>query len=630
MTAPLSEHELQLLLDAVSLEDSFAFFETTRVTKEQATSLLFRDPVGWLVCHGEDDPALFFKQAKEYLKKGYYLAGWLSYEFGYLLEPALSGQITFTPATPVAEFGVYRTPHIFNHATRSFSGAGPWPTASRQDADTDYRIENLRLNQPKEVYANSVQKIKQYIEAGDTYQVNYTLKILFDFAGSAEALYKTLRRNQHVSFAAYLKNRTQRAISFSPELFFKKQGATCKVRPMKGTMKRGRTLEEDAQYIDFLKHDIKNRSENIMIVDLLRNDLGRLSEMGSVSAVSLFDVETYETLHQMTSTIRGKLRPDVTLYSLFRALFPCGSVTGAPKIRTMQIIRELEHELRGIYTGGIGFITPEGDAVFNVPIRTVVLNDGHGEMGIGSGVVYDSDPQKEWEECSLKGRFLTEPAPDFKIIETILWQPDYGFWLLDMHLERLCGSAKYFDYPLDVKNVTKLLLEAAQKFPPNSHQRVRLTIAKDGTVEITATECAPSSPQHLPAFTEKKNGLPKVVFAETATDSQSPFLYHKTTIRDLYDRERQKALAAGFYEVLFCNEKGEVTEGSISNIFIRNGETLYTPPLACGLLDGVFRKFIMNNCPLTVTEKILTRSDLETAEGIYVGNSIRGLIQVTL
>jgi len=630
MTPPLSEHDLQLLLDSVSQEDSFAFFETTRVTAEQTSSLLFLDPVGRLTCHGADDPILFFQQAEEYLQKGFYLAGWLSYEFGYLLEPALAAQITFPTDMPVAEFGVYRTPHIFNHAGRSFTGAGPWSERKTQQTETHYHIDNLHLNQHEEEYVQSFQQIKRYIEAGDTYQVNYTLKILFDFAGSPEALYRTLRRNQNVSYAAYLKNGGQRVISFSPELFFKKRGATCTVRPMKGTMQRGRTLEEDEKFIEFLKHDLKNRSENIMIVDLLRNDLGRLCEMGSVATVSLFDVETYETLHQMTSTIRGTLRPDVSLHSLFRALFPCGSVTGAPKIRTMQIIQELEHEPRGIYTGGIGFITPGGDAVFNVPIRTVVLNDGQGEMGIGSGVVYDSDSTKEWEECFLKGRFLTEPAPDFRIIETILWQPDEGFWQLDLHLARLCRSAKYFGYPLNAGSVSELLATAAQKFPPASHQRVRLTLAKEGAVEITATACAPSSPQGLPNFTENVNDPPAVVFSETPADSQSPYLYHKTTIRSLYDREREKALAAGFYEVLFCNEKGEVTEGSITNIFIRNGKTLYTPPLACGLLDGVFRKYIMNNCPLEVREKILLKSDLEKAEAIYVGNSVRGLVEVAL
>lgn len=628
MNTPLSDQTLQSLLAFLPQEESFAFFETTRITPEDHRSLLFLNPINYLTCKGGDDPSLFLKEAEEYLNSGHYLAGWFSYEFGYLLEPVLAKQFKSDPTTSLAELGIFRTPYIFDHRNQTFSGAGPWPTSDKQK-NHKYNINHLRLNQQKDDYLQNIDRIKKYIETGDTYQVNYTLKLLFDFEGSPEALYKTLRRNQNVSFGAYIKSFNQHVMSLSPELFFKKQDDTCTVRPMKGTMQRGRSSEEDAQLVKFLQHDTKNRSENVMIVDLLRNDLGRLSEMGTVSAKSLFDVETYETLHQMTSTIQGKLQPDVSLHSMLSALFPCGSVTGAPKIRTMEIINELEQEPRGIYTGGIGFITPTRDACFNVPIRTVVLNNDHGEMGIGSGVVYDSDPEKEWNECWLKGHFLTKPAPEFKLIETLLWKPGEGYWLLDLHLERIIRSASYFNYPTDKNKIITGLNRVANEFPDNKYQRVRLTIAKDGMIEITATECAPPSQNLLPETTTNKS-LPKVIFSQKTTDSSSPFLFHKTTIRELYDQEREKAAEQDYLEVLFCNEKGEVTEGSITNIFIKNGDKFITPPIACGLLDGIFRKHFIENSPVLIEEKIITRKDLESAEALYIGNSVRGLIQVVL
>lgn len=625
---PLSDQTLQSILAFLSQEESFAFFETTRITSEDYRSLLFLNPISYLTCKGGDDPALFLKEAEDYLNNGHYLAGWFSYEFGYLLEPVLDKQFKQSSTTTLAELGVFRTPHIFDHRDQTFSGAGPWPTSGKK-INQKYNINHLRLNQQKDDYLQNIDKIKKYIETGDTYQVNYTLKLLFDFEGPPEALYTTLRRNQNVSFGAFIKSSNQHVMSLSPELFFKKQGDTCTVRPMKGTIQRGRFNQEDTQFANFLQHDTKNRSENVMIVDLLRNDLGRLSEMGTVSAKSLFDVETYETLHQMTSTIQGKLKTDASLHSMLSALFPCGSVTGAPKIRTIEIIHELEHEPRGIYTGGIGFMTPTKDACFNVPIRTVVLHNGHGEMGIGSGIIYDSDPEKEWDECWLKGNFLTKPAPDFKLIETILWKPDEGYWLLNLHLERLLRSANYFNYPADEKKIITELNKASNSFPDNKYQRVRLTIAKNGTITIIATTCTPPSQNFLLEKTTNEK-LPTVVFSEKTTDSSSPFLFHKTTIRDLYDQEREKAAKHDFFEVLFCNEKGEVTEGSITNIFIKNGDKLSTPPITCGLLDGVFRKHFMENSPVPVEEKIVTKKDLENAEALYIGNSVRGLIKVIL
>lgn len=625
---PLTDQAIDEVLGLLARRERFVFLETTRGGPDDHRSLLFLDPVERLSCTAADSPADFFGRAEHYLGAGYHLAGWFAYEFGYLLEPAHGKKARPDPGETLAVLGVFPPPFIYDHRSASFTGAGRWPAASPLP-DAPFAIDGLRLNVRKNDYLKNIDRIKAYIESGDTYQVNYTLKLLFDLSGSPEALYKTLRRSQSVSFGAYCRLGSERILSFSPELFFRKQGNRCKVRPMKGTVRRGHTAAEDERLAAFLKNDPKNRSENVMIVDLLRNDLGRLSTMGTVRAASLFDLETYETLHQMTSTVTGELRDGISLVDMFRALFPCGSVTGAPKIRTMEIIRELEEGRRGVYTGAIGFITPAGDATFNVPIRTLTLANGKGAMGIGSGIVYDSAPEREWEECRLKGRFLTDPPQPFKLIETLLWKPGEGYWLLDLHLQRLARSARFFRYPADRDRLRQRLARESETFSGRSAMRVRLLLAKDGTVSVSATECPTPAPVLIPAPADSA-ALPRVRFSGEATSSLSPLVYHKTTLRDLYDREYRQAVAEGYVDVLFVNEKNEVTEGSITNVFIRKGDVFYTPPVSCGLLGGVFRAHFLSHCPAPVREKILTRAEVREADAIYIGNSVRGLVQVRL
>ena len=567
---------------AIAAAEDCIFLETSRVTAEESHSYFFHRPVAHLVCYAHDDPARFFQQAEDFLAKGLYLAGWLGYEFGYLLEPSLVKQIHPDTTKPLARLGVFRAPMIFDHNTGELLGA-PWAYPPATQTSTDCCLANLRLNLTQTDYTAALAKIKTYIESGDTYQVNFTLKLLFDFDGSPEALYQALRRNQSVSFGAYLRSGNQRILSFSPELFFKRTGEQCLVRPMKGTIQRGPYPAEDERLMQLLQGDEKNRSENVMIVDLLRNDLGRVCTPGTVTTRSLFDIETYETLHQMTSTITGHLPLTTKIEPLFRALFPCGSVTGAPKIRTMEIIRELESEPRGIYTGAIGFIAPTGEATFNVPIRTIELSGNKGEMGIGSGIIHESDPEQEWRECLLKGYFLSNPAPAFSLIETLLWQPGSGYWLLAEHLERLAASAAYFRYPFSPPELMTQLDRLALDFVA-SPMRVRLTLAKNGQIELAASPCPTPAAITWPTSQTSQSELPRVLFSTQATDPVSPWLFHKTTLREIYDTEREQALAAGFYEVLFVNTRGEVTEGSITNIFIEQQGTLLTPPMECGLL----------------------------------------------
>jgi len=368
-----------------------------------------------------------------------------------------------------------------------------------------------------------------------------------------------------------------------------------------------------------------------MIVDLLRNDLGRLiheSGGGEVKPISLFDVETYETILQMTSTIEGVTRNqrEPSLEKTMAALFPCGSVTGAPKIRTMEIIRELEKEPRGVYCGAIGYWGPES-CVFNVPIRTLTLRDGRGEMGIGSGIVHDSDADNEWNECLLKGKFLSAPRPEFQLIETMLWYPGSGYFLRDFHLERLVDSATFFLFSINRKEIERqLTVLEKQLAEENKPCRVRCLFHQDSRLELSSSTLESFEPVS-PYPRDSDEPLP-VVISSRRTDTGDPFLYHKTTNRSLYNEERAAAVKQGFYEVFFFNTAGELTEGAISNIFVKQGEELWTPPVSCGLLAGTLRRFLLEQG--IAREKVLSLSDLQRADAVYMGNSLRGLIHVAL
>jgi len=382
---------------------------------------------------------------------------------------------------------------------------------------------------------------------------------------------------------------------------------------MKGTMPRGLDLAEDDAQAARLQADEKNRSEHIMIVDLLRNDLGRICCSGSVVVEDLFSIERYRTLLQMTSTISGRLRPNLTFYEIFRALFPSGSITGAPKLRTMQIIRELERYPRGVYTGAIGHIAPSGDATFNVAIRTVVLRNGFAHMGVGGGIVADSDPVSEYRECQLKASFLTRPHSDFQLIETMLFDGT-TMPLLPLHLDRLAASAQYFDFPCDRAAIESRIAALTATLPATRHS-IRLLLHATGDVTLTHT----ALPEDAPTIA--------VRISAYRTQSNDPLLRHKTTRRDLYNSELTRARAEGFDEVLFLNQRGELTEGAISTLFVRLNGQLLTPPLASGVLPGVLRRQILATDP-TALEQTLTLADLAGAEAIYLGNSVRGLRQV--
>lgn len=576
-----------------------------------AGSWLFEAPVEIVRCDRPEEAEAALSRIAEAGTRGLYGAGFLSYELGYLMEPKLAPLIPPDRQLPLIWFGLFDQPRALDPAA-----AGHW-IEERSDGD-DFRLDDLRSSAGRPDYLAAVARVKDYIAAGDVYQINLTFKYLFGFAGDPLAFYASLRRRQRVAHGGVVATDDFRVLSLSPELFLQIRDGVAEARPMKGTAARGASPEDDTALRAWLQGDEKSRAENLMIVDLLRNDLGRVAEIGSVRVTDLFTVESYPTLHQMTSGITARLRSGVGLAELARGLFPCGSITGAPKVRAMEIIRELEPEPRGVYTGAIGMVAPNGDAVFNVAIRTVVLDaDGHGEMGVGSGIVQDSDPGAEWEECRLKARFLTEQRASFDLIETLRWQRGQGYYLLRRHLDRLAESAAYFGYPCDRQEVRRRLAAEAEAFGGETAVRVRLLLDEDGRIGIEFRPMEMPGPETVLGF----------VIADRRVQSDDPFVYHKTTCRALYDGEFERLRAAtGCAEVVFVNEHGELTEGSRTNLFVERDGVLLTPPVRCGLLNGTLRRELIESADPAVEERVLRPRDLEAADRIFLGNSVRGLM----
>ncbi len=590
----------------VLLDDSL----TPAGAKPLGGSLVFDAPAEIVVAHEPSEIEAALAAINKGLARGLHAAGFLGYELGYWLEPKLAALIPTDRRQPLLWMGLFPTPRRLTDAeTRTWLDENG---ALEPSAFTD-----LRLSWTREHYAGAFAQVEDYIAAGDVYQINLTLKYLFEFSGDPVSLYAALRRKQRVEYGALIATEGFQVLSFSPELFFRREGKRLSARPMKGTAPRGRTPREDARLKTWLTVDEKQRAENLMIVDLLRNDLGRIAKIGSVEVTDLFTVETYRTVHQMTSGIIAELRGDMGLDDILHALFPCGSVTGAPKVRAMEIIRELEPRPRGVYTGAIGHLAPNGDAQFNVAIRTLFIESGGaGEMGIGSGVVSDSKMDAEFEECLLKAQFLTKVDAPFELIETLRYERNSGFYLLERHLARLQSSSAHFGYPFDRERALAALAAKAGE-GDSAISMVRLLLAEDGALTVTST------PIELPP----KGTVWKFAVSDLRVDEKDPLFFHKTTRRQFYDREMewQKALT-GCDEVIFLNKKGELTEGTRTSLFIEQDGRLFTPAATCGLLPGTLREELIDLPRAAASEAVLSLSDLVAADRIYLGNSVRGLI----
>lgn len=576
--------------------------ETLSSDKENKKSFWFDEPLDVLTFNNGDSPKELFKKIESYLAKGFWMAGYFTYEFGYFLEKSLSAFCRGSNF-PLVWLGVFRAPEVFSGKSFSFGSA-----CQKKSPPNLYTIKNIKPDIGPREYFAKIRQIKKYLCQGLTYQVNFTFKIRFDFTGCAAALYSDLRKNQPTAYTAFVDTGSRQVLSFSPELFFRQDKKTLLARPMKGTMKRGPSYSKDKQHRRELLESGKDRAENVMIVDLLRNDLGRVA--AKVSVPNLFQIEKHKTLYQMTSTISASLRERVETQKLFASLFPCGSVTGAPKIKTMEIIRELEGKTRGVYTGAIGYISPESKACFNVAIRTLEIHKGRGELGVGAGIVYDSVSCREYEETLLKAKFFTDNNRRFCLIESLLL--DRGkYWLLEEHLKRLAKSCRYFGIQYDSKELTRKL---RAEIKPGRY-KIRVLIAKDGRLKIESKPFIKAKP---PA---------RVLVSSKIIDPENIFLYHKTSYRHRYNGQRRRAVNKGFDETLFINEKGEFTEGAINNIFISCANLLYTPPVSCGLLPGVLRQHLLLSG--RAKEKVLRYEDVFGADKVYLGNSVQGLRQVS-
>jgi len=595
--------DLKQILKTVNSTDYSAFFYTPPLY-DNSFSYLFIDPVESVTLKTTRSLEKKLEQIDLLIKEGYSAYSIINYEAGYLFEkklhPLLDGKenlIQFFFCNPKNVLKIKSSSLSVNNTNQSFE------------------IKNFRINNTRQEFRKSINAIKKYIKQGDTYQVNYTVKGKFNFHGDLSDLFIKLSYSQSALYSAFINNKDKIILSLSPELFFEIDGKSITARPMKGTVRRGYDLQTDKMNKYNLLNSEKNRAENVMIVDLLRNDLGRISKSGSVQVPKLFDIEKYETLYQMVSVISSRLKKNITISEVIKNIFPCGSITGAPKISTMSIINKIEKEPRGIYTGSVGFIHKK-KKIFNVAIRTLIINKKtfRGEIGLGSGIVWDSDAEQEFQETILKSRFLTKQESEFELFETMVLE-NGKILLLEDHLNRLKSSASFFLFRYDDLKINKQIQKKVSKYDQYTKQKVKLLINKWGEVKTNVSPIS-ASPEII-----------KVIISKNRIKTANKYQYFKTTNRKIYDKENQFFSRRGFFDVIYFNERSELAEGAITNIFLKLGDTYFTPPVTSGILPGVYRKIKLKR-DSSVKEKILYFEDLMSAEEIILTNALKGEIKV--
>ncbi|MDC3416203.1 aminodeoxychorismate synthase component I [Aquibacillus salsiterrae] len=565
----------------------------------QVNRINFHQPIRIYQTYDLEEIKSLFSAIEQDSANGFYVAGFVSYEAAPAFEPR--SKVHRQPGDlPLIWFGVFDKPTKDQLLSSS----------------SDYHVSDWVLTAHFDEYQAGIDSIKEAIENGDTYQINYTTKLRADFDGNDYSFYKQIAHNQQSSYSAYLNIGRFRILSASPELFFQIDQGKVTTKPMKGTAKRGKFLEEDENNIETLVNSEKEMAENLMIVDLLRNDLGRIAKPGTVNVSNLFSVETYPTVHQMTSEINAELEQDTTVFDWFKALFPCGSITGAPKIRTMDYIAELEQSPREVYCGAIGFISPNKQkAVFNVPIRTVVVDreKKSASYGVGSGVTWDSTATGEYEELYTKAMLLTAKRQSFHLLESLLLK-NGEYPLLSYHLKRISKSASYFGFKLQQEEIINQLKQTANSFSTGDH-KVRMTVDVDGTVAI---ESIPLTYMTQPVVCS---------IALEPVNRDDVFLYHKTTNRQTYQRHTSH-VPTNVFSTLLWNENEECTEFTIGNLVVEKDGHFYTPPIGSGLLAGTFRQHLLEQGK--IMEKIILKQELMTYERIWFINGVRGWLQVNL
>jgi para-aminobenzoate synthetase/4-amino-4-deoxychorismate lyase len=558
--------------------------------------LHFHDPRQIISAHRMEEVIPALNAIEEHVARNdLCAAGFIAYEVAPAFDSALV--VKEDGAFPLVWFGLYEKPEEVSL---------PLMQTSHQDYPLTWQSSVRR-----DAYNNDIEKIKHYIEVGDTYQVNFTFRLRSPFRDDPWPFFVALAGAQDASYSAFVNTQGWIVCSASPELFFQLDDNELISRPMKGTAPRGLMQHDDVKQAEWLYQSEKDRAENVMIVDMVRNDMGRIAKTGSVHWDSLYEVEKYPTVWQMTSTVRA--RTETGLCEILKALFPPASITGAPKPRTMEIIAELEQTPRRIYTGTVGFWMPGRKAQFNVAIRTVLIDktQGEAEYGVGGGIVWDSVDQTEFEECRTKARILTQHIPDFSLLESMLWTREEGYFLLPYHVARLQDSAAYFSYSADIDAVLDTLDAFARTLPKNAH-KVRLLVAKNGGITIQSESLAES-------LGDAATHPQRCCLAPEPVDSANPFLYHKTTNRSVY--EQALGSCPGYADVILWNEKGEVTESRIANVVVELDGELYTPPIQCGLLPGTYRAYLLEQGK--VKERVIRIDDLSKNPHIYLISSVR-------
>ena len=578
---------------------------------------LYREPVRVLTAHDVSEVIPALRAVEAGLAEGLHAAGYIAYEAAPAFDNAL--QVRSGNRTPLLCFGLFRSVDRGNEAA---------PTRDR--AQHDDVLGPWAMSTPRAEFDDAIRAIRAAIAEGRTYQVNYSTRFhslqRASDDNTAYTLYERLRAAQGPGYHALLDLGQFRIISASPELFFQRRGGRITTRPMKGTRARGRWSDEDRDRARDLLQSEKDRAENLMIVDLLRNDLGRIARTGSVKVSDLFTVERYRTVLQLTSTITAEIADDTSLCDMLRALFPCGSVTGAPKVSTMEVIAALESSPREVYCGTIGCIEPNGDCTFSVPIRTMWLDGvtGECEYGSGAGITWDSSTSLEYEEVVAKAAVLNETWTSFELFETM--RVENGLLCRrDRHIARLSASAEYFDYPVDHTRLTSALDHAVRELKSGVY-RLRLLLDADGNVRTTGEPFEKQRRAGADGTHPEAPSAPMTVaIARTPVDSNNRFLYHKTTDRRVYEQAIREH--DGVFDVLLRNERGEFTEFTRGNLVVEIDGRRYTPPIDSGLLPGTLRGELLESG--AISERVLTRDDLRAARRVWLINSLRGWTPVS-
>ena len=559
--------------------------------KELGLRQFFTKPIKELKTRDLDQVEALLREVEAYQEAGFYAVGYVSYEAA----PAFEKKLAVHPAPLMGEYLLYFTIHEEVETL-------PFPE--------DYEVVDLPDNWKEEVespaYQEAIETIQHHIRQGDTYQVNYTVQLSQELEADPLAIYNRLVVEQKAYYNAFIQHDDVSILSISPELFFEQEDRLLTTRPMKGTTRRGLTNQADLEEAAWLEADPKNRAENMMIVDLLRNDMNRISEIGSEQVTRLCQVEQYSTVWQMTSTIESRLRPEIDLVQTFQALFPCGSITGAPKISTMEIIQKTEAAPRGVYCGTIGILLPKGKRIFNVAIRTLQMQGTKAIYGVGGGITWDSKWESEYQETKQKSAVLYRQEPHFELLTTgRIHQGELTF--LDQHVTRLREASRYFAYPYDEAKLLKELQEELARLDLNFDYRCRIALQKNGTFHLVITELTDLPASYLQAqLTEQK------------LDLATPFTYFKTSQRDHLNQSD--------HEQIFHLPDGSLLETTIGNLVLEIEGQLYTPPAHLPLLDGIYRRHLLET--QQVEEKLLTLNDLTDADRIYACNALRGLYEL--